>query len=187
MNFVDWIGIALLLLAAAAVGLMVLARRFSDGPIGPIPGGVLRFGNLIADADVDWSFAAETQLVQLQLVEPLGSRTTGVIVYEGQLYVPCDLGFIWRRAPAPAKWLMASVSLVKRWHEQVLRDGRVVIRIRGDRYERQAVRVNEPRLLEALRASVEERAVVLLSSPLSEASPDTDAIWFFRLDPRSST
>jgi len=108
-------------------------------------------------------------------------------VYEGQLYVPCDLGFIWRRAPAPAKWLMALVSLVKRWHEQVLRDGRVVIRIRGDRYERQAVRVNEPQLLEALRASVEERAVGLLSSPLREASPDTDAIWFFRLDPRSST
>ena len=187
MNFVCWSGIALPLLAVALVGLMVLARRFSDGPIGPIPGGVLRSGNLIADADVDWAFAAETQLAQLQLVEPLGSRTTGVLVYEGQLYVPCDLGFIWRRAPAPAKWLMALVWLVKRWHEQVLRDGRVVIRIRGNRYERQAVKVNEPHLLEALRGSVEERAVALLSSPLREASPDTDAIWFFRLDPRSST
>ena len=85
MNFVCWTGIALLLLAVALAGLMVLACRFSDGPIGPIPGGALRSGNLIADADVDWSFAAETQLAQLQLVEPLGSRTTGVLVYEGQL------------------------------------------------------------------------------------------------------
>ena len=187
MNFICWSGIALLLLAVALVGLMVLARRFSDGPIGPIPGGVLRSGNLIAEADVDWSFATETQLAQLQLVEPLGSRTTGVLVYEGQLYIPSDLGFIWRRAPAPAKRLMALVWLVKRWHEQARRDGRVVIRIRTNRYERQAVKVNEPRLLEALRGSVEERAVALLSSPLREASPDTDAIWFFRLDRRSST
>jgi len=187
MSFVCCFGIALLLLAVVLGGLMVLARRFSDGPIGPIPGGVLRGGDLIADADVDWSFAAETELVQLQLVEPMGSRTTGVLVYEGQLYIPCDLGFIWRRAPGPAKWLMALVWLVKTWHEQALRDGRVVVRIEGNRYERQAVKVNEPQLLEALRGSVEERAVALLSSPLRGASPDTDAIWFFRLDPRSPT
>ncbi len=186
MNFVGSIGIALLLAGAVVAAILFLARRFSDGPIGPIPGGLLRRGPLVEETSVDWSFAEDTQLAQLQLVEPLCSRTTGILVHNGQLYVPCDLGYIWRRAPPPAKWLMALVWRVKRWHEDALRDGRVVVRIRGKRYERQAVEVTDSRDLEVLRSAVEEGAVKFLSAPLEDIPPEPDAILFFRLDPRES-
>jgi hypothetical protein len=186
MSFVYWLGIALLLLALLVIGVAALVRRFSDGPMGPIPGGRLRSGALLSAAHVDWSFAKDIQLAQLQLVDPLASRTTGILVYEGDLYVPCDLGFVWRRVSPPAKWLMALVWRVKRWHNDALRDGRVVVRIRGTRYERQAVRETDPHSLAALNVAVEERAKAFLSSPLKETPRDPNAIWHFRLDPRPS-
>lgn len=67
------------------IGTGPVAQRMSDGPTGPIPGGLLRTGTLVSEPDVDWSFA-NGQMIELQLVEPLGSRTTGVMVHEGQLY-----------------------------------------------------------------------------------------------------
>ncbi len=109
------------------------------------------------DPDVDWSFASG-QEIELQLVEPLGSRTTGVMVHKGQLYVPCDLGFMWRRFSGPTRWMLHLIWVFKRWHEDALRDGRVVLRIDGKRYERQAVRVTDPDLLAALRLQLEEMA-----------------------------
>lgn len=149
-----------------------LRQGFSDGPIGPIPAGRLRSGALRSEAPVDWSFANDLQLAQLQLVNPLASRTTGILVYEGDLYVPCDLGFSWRRVAPPAKWLMALVWRVKRWHQHALRDGRAVVRIRGKRYEREAVRETDPQCLAALNGAVEERARSFLSSPLKETPAD---------------
>ena len=143
----------------------------------------MRAGPLVSDPDVDLSFA--TGMVELQLVEPLGSRTTGVMVHEGQLYVPCDLGFIWRRVPAPAGWMLNLIYRFKHWHEDVLLDGRVVLRIEGKRYERQAVRVTDPELLAALRSEIEKGAAEYFSSPLGEPPADEpNDVWFFRIDPR---
>ena len=164
MRIRRWLGIALLGVAAMVVGIGVVAR-YSDGPIGPFPGGELRAGTLVSEAKVDWSRAisgegesqgAEPSFIEFQLVEPLGSRTTGVMLYEGQLYVASDLGFLWRRAPAPPRWMLSLIYRFKRWHEDVLRDGRVVVRIGGKRYERQAVRVTDPELVTRLRSETEK-------------------------------
>ncbi len=168
------------------IGGSALIRRFSDGPLGPLPGGELRTGPLCEGA-VDWSFAREVSLMHLQLETPLASRTTGVLYHEGGLYVPCDLGFIWRRVSPPAKWAMAVAWFLKRWHEDALRDGRVVIRIRGTRYACQATRVTDPNLLDVLRGELEQRAEGFLSAPLAQTPSDPDAIWFFRLDPRTAS
>lgn len=169
----------------AAIVAVLLVRRFSDGPVGPLPGGPLRRGELVTETRVDWSFAENAKLAQLQLVAPPRSRTTGILVHKGDLFIPCDLGFIWRRVQPPAKWLMAIVWKVKRWHEDVLRDGRVVLRVRGKRFERHATLVEDREIRAELLARIESEAEAFLSAPLSDAPADPDAILFFRLDART--
>jgi hypothetical protein len=177
------------LVAAGSVLLLIVAvlvaQRVSDGPMGPLAGGALRAGELVTDRNVDWTYFPGGEL-ELQLVEPEGSRTTGAFVYEGNLYVPCDLGFISRRVPSRRfRWILSAISSVKHWHEDALRDGRVVLRIKGNRYERQAVRVTDPALLATLRSTIENAANQVFSPPgLLDVPADPEAIWFFRMDPR---
>src|SRR5262249_27986077 len=92
------------------------------------------------------------------------SRTTWVAVVDGDLYVPC--GF-------PA---------AKRWPHEALRDGRVVVRIEGRRYQRQAVRETDPARLRRLGAEVERK----YGAGNEEAAVAGEEVWFFRLDPRPS-
>ena len=186
MGFVKGAGLALLGVAAALLGIGVVAR-FSDGPIGPFPGGALRAGPLVSEARIDWSFAEGVDrivLAELQLVDPLGSRKTGILVHRGQLYAPCDLGFIWRRLPLYYRWLMHFVWSVKRWHEDALRDGRAVIRIHGTRYERQAVLETDPEVIAALSSHSERMAESFFGLRFETRPPDPETMWFFRLDPR---
>lgn len=181
----------------ARIGLLLLlvlilagrvAQRMSDGPTGPIQGGALQAGVLVSEPEVDWAAVmgdAPVGSIELQLVEPLGSRITGAFVHEGQLFVPCDLGFIWRRAPdTSSRWLLRLIWMLKGWHEDVLRDGRVVVRVDGKRYERLAVRVTDPELLATFRGQIEQAAEQYFGSLLPEDA-DSEAIWFFRLDARA--
>jgi len=191
VRILRWLGFALVALAVGVVGIGVVAR-FSDGPIGPFPGGQLRAGTLVSEREVDWLLATggevegtEPLFIELQLVEPVGSRTTGAMLYEGQLYAPCDLGFVWRRVPAPPRWILSLIYRFKRWHEDVLLDGRVVLRLGDKRYERQAVRVTDPELLTILRLEVEKGAARVFEAPLGEVPTDGPRdILFFRMEPR---
>ncbi len=194
MRILRWLGIALVALVAVFVAVLVgtgVVARFSDGPIGPFPGGPLRTGSLVSEPDVDWSFvdweSRPGRIIELQLVEPPKSRTTGILVYEGQLYVSADLGFLWRRVPGPVRGVLFVIFLFKRWHEEALRDGRVVLRIDGKRYERQAVRVTDPEVFAALSSRVQEGAVRAGLALGESLPPDPDAIWFFRMEPRPPT
>ena len=190
MRFLRWLGIALVALVAVLVGIGVVAR-FSDGPIGPFPGGPLRAGSLVSEPDVDWSFVdwegRPGRIVELQLVEPPRSRTTGILVHERQLYVSADLGFLWRRIPYPSRGVLFVIFLFKQWHEDALRDGRVVLRIDGKRYERQAVRVTDPELFATLSSLVQEGAAGAGLRLGRNLPPDPEAIWFFRMEPRPPT
>lgn len=162
----------------------VLSR--GDGPTGPIPGGPFRSGDFVEGA-VDWDAllgANPVAEVELQLVDPPGSRVTGAFVHEGDLYVPCDLGYLWRRVPDPVgRRILHLIWLFKGWHEDALQDGRVVVRIDGLRYERQAVRVSDPTLLEAFRSQLSTAAGEFFGGLLAIETDPAD-IWFFRLDPR---
>jgi hypothetical protein len=162
MRALRWIGIALSGLVGAGV-LVAIAARLSDGPLGPFPGGRLVAGELVADAHPDWSFATELSSIELEVDpgEP-SSRTTWLAVVDGELYVPC--GF----------------PRTKTWPHQALRDGRVVLRIAGRRYERQAVRVSEPALLRRLGAEVARKYGV----GDAEAAARGEDVWFFRMEAR---
>src|SRR5262245_52935591 len=91
----------------ALVALLFVAARFHDGPLGPIPGGALEAGAEVSEPVADWSFAKDVKEIELQLASQGSSRTTWVIVHEGQAYVPCSLGF------PPGK----------RWHQHAVVDG----------------------------------------------------------------
>ena len=98
----------------------------------------------------------------------------------------CDLGFIWGRFAGQRRRILHLIYLLKGWHEDALRDGRVVLRIAGKRYERQAVRITDPELLSRLRAQVKE-GVEEWISPTALAPAPTEGpkdIWFFRMDAR---
>jgi hypothetical protein len=128
-----FVGLALLAVAALAVLVGMLAR-FSDGPIGPFPGGPLRSGEFAAEPPRDWSFAREVGEIELQTAQPEVSRTVWVLVVDGELYVPCGY------------------PQAKRWPEQVARDADAVLRIEGMRYRGRLERVSDPALLERLLA-----------------------------------
>ncbi len=158
-----WLALGTGALVAAAC-LVAVAARFSDGPIGPFPGGPLVAGELVGEAVPDWSFAKHTGSIELE-VDPQSprSRTVWLAVVGGVLYVPC--GF-------PES---------KSWPHQALRDGRVVLRIDGRRYERQALRESDPELLRLLGAELARKYGV----GDAEAAVAGRDVWFFRMDPRS--
>ncbi len=162
MKILRGLGIAV----AAVVGLLVavgIVARFQDGGLGPFPGGALRAGELHSDPQVDWSFAASVQEIDFQLLEPPRSRVTWVLVHDGELYIPC--GF-------------PNFRLLKQWPHEAMRDGRSLLRIQGMRYERQAVRVDDLRLVAVLAEQLRKKY------PIVEGY-DPDNLWFFRMDPRT--
>ena len=164
MRLFRWLGWVLLALVTALVVVAGVAR-LHDGPLGPFPGGPLERGELVTEPAVDWRFAADVREIELQLVDPQRSRTTWVLVREDQLYVPCA-------------W---PTSFLKQWPQQALRDGRVVLRIAGRRYERRAVRVTDPEVQAELSALGAKKYGYERSE-----EPDLEGVWFFRMDPRAS-
>ena len=178
----------LLLFLALSVAAIFVWARFSDGPKGPIPGGALTTGEYRDAVSVDWQEVLGERAVveiELQLENPVGSRTTGAFVYEGQLYVPCDLGYVWRRLPNGAgRLLLHTIWLFKDWHTDVEADGRVVVRANGVRYKLEATRVTDETLLEVFRQHVSAAAADAFE--LLDVQTDPNDIWFFRLDPRAS-
>ena len=125
----------------ALVGLVFLGARFHDGPLGPIPGGALASGEIVAEPVGDWSFAKEVSEVELQLDSEQGSRTVWILVQDGRAYVPCSLDY------PPGK----------RWHHQAVKDGRAMLRIEGRRYPVVLAKTEDPALGPALRQEVERK------------------------------
>jgi hypothetical protein len=160
-----WLGIAAAALVVATVATALAARR-SDGPLGPFPGGPLVAGERVAEPVPDWSFAKDIASIELEVnrTRPR-SRTVWLAVVDGVLYVPC--GF----------------PTTKTWPHEALRDGRVVLRIDGRRYERQALRETDPGRLRLLGDEVARKYGV----GDAQAAVDGRDVWFFRMDPRPAS
>lgn len=156
-------------LAALVVGLVLVAAltfawaRFLDGPLAMIPGGPLVSGELVGEPVRDWSFAAPAEEVELQLADEGTSRTTWILVHDGQAYVPASLSF------PPGK----------RWHKRADEDGRAIVRIAGKRYAVTLTRLQG----DALHA-VEDALVRQVGEKYGRTPPGDAGAWFFRLDSR---
>lgn len=134
-----WLAMTFGLLVVAILG-VAFAARYHDGPLGPIPGGPLRAGELVADSIDDWTFAADIQEIELE-VNPESPRSITVwcLVHEGQLYIP------------------AAQAERKRWPGQVVADARLRVRIDRKLYNRRATRITDPALAEVLTAALVEK------------------------------
>jgi hypothetical protein len=181
-------------LVLVATGSLMVAKRMSDGPLtAMIPGGALRAGTLAPGADLaaalsDCVEAACPTMnpIELELVGPATSRYTGIMVHDDQVYIPCDLGYMWGRFAGTQRTVLHLIYVFKHWHEDAQRGGRVVIRVNGKRYEGQAVRVTDPTLDAALRSQLEDMARQWVAPNALAAAPTEppNDIWFFRIDPR---
>ncbi len=132
-----WVA-ALLVVVAAAVAVLLIGARFSDGPIAIVAGGPFTSGTPYVGDEPDWSFLKDTQEVEFQLLSPERSRTTWIIEHEGRIYIPC--GYM------TTTW----GKLWKQWPIEAEKDGRAVLRANGKLYDRQLVRITEGDQLPAL-------------------------------------
>lgn len=145
------------------VALLFLVARQHDGPLGPIPGGPLVAGEEVGEPVADWSFAKDVQEVELQLVTQTRSRTTWILVHEGQAYVPCSLGF------PPGK----------SWYREALKDGRAILRIGGRRYPVELAKLDDSatqQLQAVLRSEVDRK--------YGRPPPGDAGVWIFRVSSR---
>ena len=154
-------------LLAAALLILFVYGRFSDGPVGFFSGGPLVSGERVTTPVPDWSFATDVQNIEFQLLEPPRSRTVWVVVEDGKAYIPCGI---------------PNFRLWKQWPHEALEDGRALLRIDGKLYPRQLVKVEDMSLV----ASLSEKVGHKYGLPSGGDEPDPDAVWFFRLDPRES-
>lgn len=195
-----WLGYtarAVGILILALFGAVFVAQRLSDGPLNDIiPGGPLRAGALAPESDLAAALTAigacadgvcpPMKPIELELAGPGTSRYTGIMVHDGRVYIPCDLGFMWGRFSGNQRTVLHLIYLFKHWHEDALSDGRVVVRVDGKRYEGQAVRVIDATTDAALRSQLEDMARQWVAPATLAAAPTEvpNDIWFFRIDPR---
>ena len=132
-----------------------------DGPVGPLPGG--RLAGPDAACPSDWRAHAGEGEVELEL-RPEAPRSVRIwnVVVAGRLFVPGDF-----------------LTPIKRWPHQVLADPRVRIRIDGRIFRCEARRVEDPTLIETLRA---EAAGKYALEPDGWAA--RSQVWWFELVPR---
>lgn len=109
------------------IGALFLGACFTDGPLAMIPGGPLSSGEWAAEPVSDWSFAADVEEIELQLVSQRRSRTTWIVVHQGRAYIPVSLSF------PPGK----------SWHLEADQRGAAVLRIEGQRYPVELTRVKD--------------------------------------------
>ena len=149
--------------AIALVALLFFGARFRDGPLGPIPGGALEAGPEVSAPIGDWSFAKDVGEIELQLASQTTSRTTWILVHEGQAYVPCSLGF------PPGK----------SWYKQAVVDGRATLRIEGKRYSVTLTKLDDA-AVQQLEATVRSE----VTRKYGQMPPSDAGVWLFRVASR---
>ena len=134
-----------------------------DGPLGPIPGGPLVKGELVAQLPSDWSFAKDVPEIEMQLAYENTSRTTWIFEKDGAAYIPCSLKF------PPGK----------RWYKAADTDGAAILRIDGKRYGVTLVRVTDQPTIDAVGKAA------LAKYPEAERGRG-GRVWFFKVTPRAT-
>lgn len=167
MRILYWLALPPGLLAIVLAG-VTIAARFSDGPIGPFPGGPLVSGVLVEGPDPDWSFARDIPEMDLQLLDPPRSRRIWLLVHEKRLFVLS--GYM---DTALGRWW-------KQWPLQAEQDPRAVIRVDGKRYARRLERIHDPALHDALAREARRKYGVSLTADVIARG----GAWLYELQPR---
>ena len=152
----------LVIVVALLIGGVFVAARFHDGPLGPIPGGPLMAGELIAQPPADWTEIAAAPEIELQLVAQNKSRTTWIFPMDGAAYVPASL----EQPPG------------KTWHRMADQNGEALLRINGNRYAVTLKRVQDEAQIAKLREAIVKKY------PQAARMGGGGGVWFFKVEPR---
>ncbi len=181
------IALSLGILIVTAITSILVYQRTSDGPTGPLTGGSFSSGELAATPVSDWSVLEGD--FEFELVGQASSRTAGGLLLDGNLYISCDLGFVWSRLPpGTERNLLHLIWRFKTWHQHASLDGRIRIRKDGLIYTATMARVEDPELIERLKNALEVLAGEYFGPqglgprPLKEPND----IWFFRVNAPST-
>jgi hypothetical protein len=167
MRFIRWLGI-FVAVVVVAIGAVLVAARFHDGPLGIIAGGALVKGELVTGPEPDWTFAHDINTVEFQLLSPERSRTTWILEHDGKIYIPCG-------------YMQSTIGrLWKHWPIEAERDGRAILRINGKLYPRQLVRVHDPAVVEPLTREISRK----YGAPATPETVTSGSLWLFELAPR---
>jgi hypothetical protein len=187
VRWLKYLGMSLSAVVIVSIVSVLVVQRVADGPMEFLQGGPFKSGELVEAPVTDWSFGVGRP-TEFELVGFGTSRTAGYIMHDDVAYMTCDLGFIWNRFESGTqRWILRLIYTFKRWHQDALEDGRALIRIDGKLYKTQFVKVEDPQLIGALKARLEELArgyVAPRELGPPPAQPPND-IWFFRTDPRT--
>ena len=153
------------------IGILVVAARFSDGPLALIAGGPFTSGELVTGPEPDWSFVRDVQEVEFQLLEPARSRTTWILYHEGKAYIPSGYMTTW--------W----GKLWKQWPHEAEKDPRILLRIGDKLYERKLVRIQDGPAVAPLLAELSRKYANGMEIPLEAVT--SGYLWLFELAPRS--
>jgi hypothetical protein len=160
------IGAVVLLIVVVLVG-----ARFADGPLAIIAGGPFTSGELVSGPEPDWSFAHDIGEVEFQLVEPPRSRTTWILEHDGRIFIPSGYMTSW--------W----GKIWKQWPLEAERDGRAILRIGDDLYERELVRIESGPEIAPLLAELSRKYTGGAGIPPEAVT--SGYLWIFELAPRS--
>jgi hypothetical protein len=155
--------VSLLFVSALLAGAAAVVARTMDGPLGPFPGGPFLSGTPVGSPLTNWTFATNIQNIELQLLEPPRSRTTWILVLNGQAFIPCGL---------------PDFRLWNQWPHEAVSDGRALVRIAGKLHRTDLTRVDDPEIHASVAREVERKYGV--------GNTSTDTLWVFRLDPPRS-
>ena len=157
----------LVLIPAFALTALAVSTRLSDGPSVIFAGGPLIAGEMVTGPEPDWSFVRDVRVFELQLLNPPRSRTLWIVEHEGKLYLNSNyMGGLRER-------------LWKRWPAQAERDGRVIMRIDGKRYERTLVRIKTGPIVEGVTAEFTRKYGV----EMTPAEVEAEELWLFEMAP----
>jgi len=170
--------------AALIVGLMALLiyQSLSDGPSGPLAGGPFKTGEEIEARIENWALLEGE--FEFELVSQKSSRTAGGVLFGGDLYITCDLGFVWSRLPSGIeRKTLYVIWLFKTWHKRAVADNRIRIRKNGRIYRANIDLVKDPMTIAGLKDELEKLASEYFQpaglGPRPEQPPSD--IWFFRV------
>jgi hypothetical protein len=157
------------LVALVILGVFV-AARFHDGPLALVSGGPFTSGELQTGPEPDWGFLKDYDTVEFQLLDPVRSRTTWVMVHDNRVFIPSGymnslVGKLW-----------------KHWPKEAERDGRAILRVDGKLYERQLIRLRDGPVLVPVLAELSRKYTG--GAPVSPDAVTSGDLWIFELVPR---
>ena len=161
------------MVATLLVGLCFVAIvvQSFDGPVAIIAGGPFTSGERYSGPEPDWEFLRDREEVEFQLLDPARSRTTWIAYHEGKIYIPSG-------------YMNTAVGkLWKRWPHEAMADGRALLRVDGQIYERELVRVmTGPAVLPVL---AELKRKYIPDAEISSEPVESGALWLFELAARA--